>query len=154
MPSTADMRITLDDARFFYSLMDPIIRGPEVGQDLTMIRRYFRAYLYCWKSICHYVREVKGYGRDSKGWIAWWSRWETKTASLTSDDKAVAKLLREAHDDDTHNNCISTQREIAAGLFPIVMFELHAGERRELISTCARGLVLAEQLINTHADVV
>ena len=44
-PTASDMRTSLEDARFFYEKLNPIVRGPEQGQDLEVIRRYFRAYL-------------------------------------------------------------------------------------------------------------
>ena len=72
-PTPVDMRISLEDARFFYEKLDPIIRGSEQQQDLELIRRYFRAYLYCWKSVLHFVREAKGLSgkRNDEAWIAW-----------------------------------------------------------------------------------
>jgi hypothetical protein len=69
-PTPADMRISLEDARFFYEKLDPIIRGSEQQQDLELIRRYFRAYLHCWKSVLHFVREAKGFSRK-KYYHAW-----------------------------------------------------------------------------------
>jgi hypothetical protein len=54
-PSVSDMKSSLEDARFFYTKMEPIIRGPEQEQDLVLSRRYFRAYLNCWKCVSHFV---------------------------------------------------------------------------------------------------
>ena len=67
-PSVADMETSFEDARFFYDKLEPIIRGPEQQQDLELVRRYFRAYLHCWKCILHFVREVKGFtGKKNEG---------------------------------------------------------------------------------------
>ena len=148
------MQTSLDDARFFLAEIRALVRGSEANQDLQRIRRYFRAYLHCWKCVLDYVRDVKGYKGYAKisTWVAWWSRWEV-FAQLDIADREIATLLREARDDDTHNHTVIAHREIAAGLFPIVMFELRAGGRRELLSCCERGAVIAEQLIQDFSIV-
>src|SRR5436309_1668258 len=76
-PSVSDMKTSLEDARFFYQKLEPIIRGPEQQQDLELVRRYFRAYLHCWKCIPHFVREVKGLTgkKNDQAWSAWCQQW-------------------------------------------------------------------------------
>ena len=153
-PSVSDMTTSLEDARFFYTKMEPIIRGPEQEQDLVLIRRYFRAYLHCWKCVPHFVREVKGLSRkkNDSAWIAWCKRWATR---LNPDDYEVFECLRKTRDRDTHEGMIEVGGEIAAGLFPIVMFQpgKGPGPRRELISCCDRGLFVADHMIREHPSV-
>ena len=60
MPTIHEMTTSLEDAAFFDEKIQTIVRGPEQGHDLTLIRRYFRAYLHCWKTVLHFVREAKG----------------------------------------------------------------------------------------------
>jgi hypothetical protein len=155
MSTTADMQTSLEDARFFYQKLDPIIRGPEQGQDLVLIRRYFRAYLHCWKCVPHFVREVKGLSGKKKDsdWIAWCKRWATR---LDPSDYEVFECLRKTRDQDTHDGMIEVEGEIAVGLFPIVMFQpgKGSGPRRELISCCDRGLAVADHMIREHLRVV
>ena len=43
MPTISDMEVSLDDARFFNEKIQTIVRGPQQGHDLDVIRRYFRA---------------------------------------------------------------------------------------------------------------
>lgn len=153
-PTLSDMQTSLEDARFFYQKLDPIIRGPEQGQDLVLIRRYFRAYLHCWKCVPHFVREVKGLSgkKNDSAWIAWCGRWATR---LNPDDYEVFECLRKTRDRDTHEGMIEVGGEIAAGLFPIVMFQpgKGSGPLRELISCCDRGLFVADHLIREHPSV-
>ena len=85
-PTPSDMRTSLEDARFFYEKLNPIIRGPEQGQDLELIRRYFRAYLLCWKCVPHFVREVKGLSGNDPAWIAWTEKWAHR---LDTSDREV-----------------------------------------------------------------
>ena len=151
MPSVSEMKTSLEDARFFYSKLDPIVRGPEQEQDLELIRRYFRAYLHCWKCILNFVREVKGLARNKKEWIAWCKKWGQQ---LNPNDYQVFDCLRLTRDHDTHDGMIEVKGEIALGLFPIVMFQpgKGAGGPRELISCCDRGLFVAEHLIRQHPN--
>jgi hypothetical protein len=88
----------------------PFIRGAEQGQALELIRRYFRAYLHCWKCVPHFVREIKRLSgkKNDSAWIAWTQRWALK---LDASDYEVFECLRKTRDHDTH--------EIAAGFFPI-----------------------------------
>ena len=144
-PTVNDMRMSLDDAQFFYEQLNPIVRGPEAEQDLETIRRYFRAYLHCWKAIIHYVREIRGF-KDPQ-WIAWSNRWKQ---SLEQGDAEIFDILRNSRDDDTHNQTVQTRGQIAMGLFPLVMFVTRPGDERELVSCCDRGLVIAQCLIRDH----
>lgn len=153
-PSVSDMKTSLEDARFFYEKLKPIIRGPEQQQDLELVRRYFRAYLHCWKCILHFVREVKGFTgkKNEQAWIGWCQKWAQR---LDPSDWEVFDCLRKTRDHDTHVGMIEVKGEVAAGLFPIVMF--YPGKqpqpRRELISCCERGLFVADQLIREHTSV-
>lgn len=153
-PSVSDMKTSLEDARFFYEKLEPIIRGPEQQQDLELVRRYFRAYLHCWKCIPHFVREVKGLAgkKNDPAWTAWCQKWAKRLAPGDSD---VFDCLRQTRDHDTHVGMIEVKGQVAAGLFPIVMFQPGKGSQpsRELISCCARGLVVADHLIREHASV-
>lgn len=153
-PTVLDMQTSLEDARFFYEVLDPIIRGSEEGQDLVLIRRYFRAYLHCWKCVPHFVREVKGLSgkKNNSAWSAWCQRWGKR---LNPHDYDVFECLRKTRDQDTHEGIIDVGGEIAAGLFPIVMFQpgKGSGPRRELISSCDRGLYVLEDMIREHASI-
>jgi hypothetical protein len=144
------MRTSLEDAKFFYEQIEPIVRGPEQEQDLELVRRYFRAYLHCWKCILHFVRKVKGI-KSKKDWIAWCKKWEQM---LPPDDREVFLYLRETRDHDTHAGMIKVSGEVAAGLFPIVMFQpgQQSVRRTELISCCGRGLAIADRLIQEHPN--
>jgi hypothetical protein len=154
MPTISDMQTSLEDARFFYDRLDPIIRGPEQRQDLQLIRRYFRAYLHCWKCVPHFVREVKRLSgkKNDSAWIAWLKKWAQR---LNPDDYEVFECLRKTRDHDTHEGMIQVGGEVAAGLFPIVMFHpgKGSGPRRELISCCERGLFVADHLIREHQSI-
>ena len=151
MPTLQDMKTSLDDARFFCNKLEPIIRGPQQAQDLQAIRRFFRAYLHCWKSVLHFVREIKGL-KEQKDWIAWSNKW---AQGLRPGDRAVYELLRNTRDHDTHVAIVDVNGEVAAGLFPIVMFQpgKQSGPRTELISCCESGLLVAEQLICEYSTV-
>jgi hypothetical protein len=154
-PTLSDMRTSLEDARFFYQKLEPTIRGPEQGQDLVLIRRYFRAYLHCWKCVPHFVREVKGLSgrKNNSAWTEWCERWAKRLTH--PDDYQVFESLRKTRDWDTHEGMIEVAGEIAAGIFPIVMFQpaKGAGLRRELISCCDRGLFVADHMIREHPSV-
>jgi len=151
-PSESDMKTSLEEAQFYYARMEPIIRGPEQEQDLVLIRSYFRAYLHCWKCVPHFIREVKGLHTNAR-WIKWCKEWAKR---LSPDDYDVFECLRKTRDQDTHQGMFEVGGEIAAGLFPIVMFQpgKESGPRRELISCCSRGLFVADHMIREHASVV
>jgi hypothetical protein len=73
---------------------------------------------------------------------------------LDRSDYEVFELLRQTRDHDTHVGMIEVKGEIAAGLFPIVMFQpAKRHHRRELISCCDRGLFVADHLIREHPNV-
>lgn len=150
MATLQDMKTSLEDTRFFHEKLEPIIRGPQQQQDLELVRRYFRAYLHCWKCILYFAREVKGLNRSQ--WKTWYQNWEK---GLQPGDRKVFKYLQKTRDHDTHVGMIDVEGEVAASLFPIVMFQpgKQSGPRTELISCCERGLFLAEQLIREHSSV-
>lgn len=138
-PCVLDMKTSVEDARFFYEKMDPIIRGPEQQQDLVLVRRYFRAYLHCWKCVLHFVREVKGLSgkKSDSAWNDWCKKW---AKGLAPGDWDVFDCLSKTRNHDTHEGMIVVTGQIAAGLFPIVMFRPGKASLppRELISCCAR----------------
>jgi hypothetical protein len=154
MPTIADMETSFHDAQWFHERIDEIVRGPQCGHDVAVIRRYFRGYLHCWKTVLHFVREAKGLsGAERKNdWIAWSERWQR--AQLEPESRAVMDQLRETRDYDTHTGTIVVSGEVAAGLFPIVFVgpvkESHT--RRELVAYTSQGLVILKRLIATHVD--
>jgi hypothetical protein len=151
MPTLQDMNASLEDARFFYRKLEPIIRGSEQHQDLEAVRRYFRAYLCCWKSIFHFVREILNLHQEGS-WKAWCKKWED---GLSPSDRNVFNYLRNTRDHDTHQGMIIVAGEVAAGLYPIVMFQpgRESGPPTELISCCDRGLFVAERIIQEYSTV-
>src|SRR5262245_49324641 len=153
-PSPSDMGTSLEDARFFYAQLDPIIRGQEQRQDLQRIRRYSRAYLHCWKCIPHFVREVLGLSgaKNTRVWTEWCQRWRKR---LEPADYEVFECLRKSRDRDTHEGVIPVTGQTAAGIFPIVMFQSgkSPGLPKELISCCDRGLFVADHLIREYPSV-
>ncbi len=151
MATLQDMNTSLEDARFFCEKLQPIIRGPEQTQDLQVIRRFFRAYLHCWKSVLYFVREAKGLNKK-KDWSAWCDKWKQR---LEPGDRAVFECLRKTRDYDTHKGMIDVNGEVAAGLFPIVTFQpgKQSGPPTELISRCEIGLRVAGQLICEYSTV-
>ncbi len=153
MPTIDDMKTSLDDAKFFYEQLEPVIRGPEQGQDLQLIRRLFRAYLHCWKCVLDFVRKAKGL-ETKNDWKRWCKEWE-RQQGLSPGDCTAFRYLRETRDHDTHEGIVQVDGEVAAGLFPIVMFQPadQSDPRTELISCCERGLAVAEQLIHDHTIV-
>ena len=155
MPTINDMQTSLEDARFFHEQVERIVRGPQAQHDLTVIRRYFRAYLHCWKMVLHFVRVAKGLdGRQQdKEWAAWCTRW--RQARLNSTETEVFEQLRQTRDHDTHVGMIDVSGEVAAGLFPIVMIvpAKSTHSRRELISCTNTGLDLGDRLIRDHSTV-
>ncbi len=155
MPAAKEMTISLEDARFFNDKIEKIVRGPEQGHDLDIIRRYFRAYLHCWKTILHLVREAKGFGGTSqkKKWIAWCKRWQSKYL----DPQAIILMnqLRETRDYDTHSGTIVVTGEVAAGLFPLVFMNpvKASHERRELVTFTRRGLEIISKILTTYTTI-
>jgi hypothetical protein len=51
MTAIQDLNVSLEDAKFFNEKIQTIVRGPQHGHDMDVIRRYFRAYLHCWKTV-------------------------------------------------------------------------------------------------------
>ena len=146
-PTVDDMRTSLEDAQFFYEKINTIVRGPQEGHDLQTVRRYFRAFLHCWKCVPDYVRKLKGLGKND--WIAWITRWQS---SWPEYDKNVWDYLRKTRDDDTHVGTIQLAGEVSCGLFPIVMFlpGKQSGPKTELAPCCERGLAVIDRLIREH----
>ena len=68
--AACEMEISLEDVRFFNTKIHAIVLGPQQGHDLVEIRRYFRAYLHCWKTVLHFVRETKGFMSNAE-WASW-----------------------------------------------------------------------------------
>lgn len=151
MPTLQDMNTSLEDARFFYRKLEPIIRGPEQQQDLELVRRYFRAYPHCWKCVLHFVREILIL-KQKRAWENWCKKWEKR---LQPSDCNVFTYLRNTRDHDTHKGMIIVVGEVDAGLYPIVMFQpgKQSGPRTELMSCCDRGLFIAERLIQEYPSV-
>ena len=152
MPTTHDMNVSLEDARFFNEKIQTIVRGPQQGHDTDVIRRYFRAYLHCWKTVLHFVREVKGLGGRSNdsAWASWCQRWQAQ--HFDADTGAVMDQLRTTRDHDTHKGTIMLDGEVAAGLFPLVFVEPveSSQRRRELVTVTNQGVEIMRQLIATH----
>jgi hypothetical protein len=151
MVTADELRTTLEDALFFHEHIDRIVRGPQQQHDLTVLRRYFRAYLHCWKTLLHFVRVAKHLeGRkNEQAWIAWCKRWFVR---LNPAEIEVFEQLRKMRDYDTHQGMINVAGEVAAGLFPIVMIVAvgQAHSRRELISCIGTGLVLGDRLLRDY----
>lgn len=156
MPTIEDMKTSLEDARFFCDRIEDSVRGPQKGQDLLAARRYFRAYLHCWKCVVDYVKKAKGLDGDKNAglWKKWYKKWRM---NLPSWDSEIYDLLRKMRDSDTHDGVIKVDQTVAAGLFPIVMLKPQRisppPPDRELLPCCKRGLQIAAQLINDHPNV-
>lgn len=150
MSTIAEMSTSFEDAKWFHERINEIVRGPQHGHDLAVIRRYFRAYLHCWKTVLHFVGKAKGFGRN-RDWIAWCKRWEK--AQLEPTSRALMDQLRETRDYDTHSGTIVVAGEVAAGLFPLVFVDpvdrSHA--RLELVACTSQGLEILDRLIATHS---
>src|SRR5262245_30639330 len=106
MPTIQDMKTSLEDATFFDAKINEIVRGPEAGHDLAVIRPYFRAYLHCWKTVLDFVRAAKGLSgkKREKEWINWAERWQQK--HLDKDNSEIMDQLRETRAYDTHDGTI------------------------------------------------
>jgi hypothetical protein len=150
MMTVQDMNVSLEDARFFNEKIQVIVRGPQQGHDVDVIRRYFRAYLHCWKTVLHLVRDTKGLSND-RSWVSWCQRWQAK--HLDADGSAVMDQLRTTRDHDTHSGTITISGEVAAGLFPLVFVEpvKSSQRRRELVTVTNQGIEIISRLIATHA---
>jgi hypothetical protein len=153
MSIVAEMSTSFQDAKWFHERIDEIVRGPQHGHDLAVIRRYFRAYLHCWKTVLHFVRKAKGFGGAERkdDWIAWCKRWQG--AQLEPPIRPLMDQLRETRDYDTHSGTIVVSGEVAAGLFPLVFVGpvKVSHTRRELVACTGQGLEILDRLIATHA---
>jgi len=78
-------------------------------------------------------------------------RWQQQRR-LNTEEVQVFEHLRRTRDHDTHVGKIMVVGEIAAGLFPIVMFARakSSNSRKELISCTNMGLDLCARLIQDH----
>ena len=146
MSSIAEMNTSLQDATWFHERINEIVRGPQQGHDLEVTRRYFRAYLHCWKTVLHFVRDAKGFdgARQKDDWIAWCGRWQQ--ACLEAQIRPIMDQLRETRDYDTHSGTIVVSGEVAAGLFPLVFVgPVRASHtRRELVACTSQGLKILD----------
>ena len=150
MNTVQDMNVSLEDSRFFNDKIQTIVRGPQQGHDVDVIRRYFRAYLHCWKTVLHLVRYAKGLSNETS-WVSWCQRWQVQ--HLDGNRTAVMDQLRTTRDHDTHSGTITISGEVAAGLFPLVFVEpvMSSQQRRELVTVTTQGIQIISQLIATHA---
>jgi hypothetical protein len=146
-----EMITSLEDARFFNEEIERIVRGPQSGHDLAVIRRYFRGYLHCWKTVLHLVREAKGLS-NKNDWINWCQRWQTQ--HLDGNGIESMDQLRETRDYDTHTGTIGVSGEVAAGLFPLVFVGpvKAAQTRKELVTLTRKGLDVVRLLISTYGS--
>ena len=152
MPTIQEMTTSLEDARFFNDKIEKIVRGPQSNHDLAVIRRYFRGYLHCWKTVLHLVRDTKGLSMNDKDWIKWCQRWQTKR--LDENGTESMNQLRETRDYDTHTGTLVVSGEVAAGLFPLVFVDpvKPSQAKRELVTLTRKGLEVVDVLIATHAN--
>jgi len=150
MPTIGEMNASIEDARWFHQGIDQIVRGPQHTHDSAVVRRLFRGYLHCWKTVLHFVREAKGFGKDNKAWAAWCVGWQER--QLTPDERAIMDQLRLTRDYDTHSGTIVVSGQVAAGLSPIVLLDPVETTlvRRELVTCTNQGLNILEQLVATH----
>jgi hypothetical protein len=149
MPTLQDMTTSLEDAKFFNDEIEKIVRGQESGYDINLIRRYFRAYLHCWKAVLYFVRNEKGL--NERQWKKWSDGWQEKF--LDEDGIKSMKELRETRDYDTHKGTIVVSGEVAAGLFPLVVFvDPESKAKRELVTLTRKGLEVVKALVATHAE--
>ena len=98
--------------------------------------------------------EVKGLSgkKSDSAWNDWCKKW---AKGLAPGDWDVFDCLSKTRDHDTHEGMIVVTGQIAAGLFPIVMFRPGKASLppRELISCFPHGLDVADRLIQQHASV-
>ena len=153
MSTITEMNTSFEDAKWFHERIDEIVRGPQHGHDLAVIRRYFRAYLHCWKAVLYFVRDAKGFGssRRKRDWIVWCQRWQS--GHLDPTVHPLMDQLRETRDYDTHSGTIVISGEVAAGLFPLVFVApvRVSHTRRELVACTGQGVEILDRLIATHA---
>ena len=149
MATVSEMNISLEDASWYHLRIDEIVRGPQQGHDLAVIR----ALLPRLSTVLHLVREAKGLGgsRHNRDWVAWCKRWQA--GHLQPESRDTMDQLRETRGYDTHSGTIDVSGEVAAGLFPLVFVgPVKASHiRRELVACTCQGLAIIEQLFTTHA---
>lgn len=125
------------------------MRGPESGIDLNGVRRYFRAYLHCWKTTLEFVRRIKGLSRPD--WKLWCERW--KTGNLNADDSATWDKLWGLRNYDTHETTLALV--IVGGTAPVgtpLVFVGPESEHLELVTVASKGVEILEKLIDTYTS--
>lgn len=150
MPTPTDLTISLEDTKFFHEKIDKIVRGHEGGIDLDEVRRYFRAYLHCWKTALHFVRSMKALDDDEKGWKKWCERWVGR--HLDAPTAATANKLRELRDDDTHEMTLKLKKQVSAPVGTPLVFVEPVSDHVELVTVTAKGVGILEKLIATYAS--
>ena len=150
MATIEEMKVSLEDTRWFDAKINEIVRGPEHTHDLEIIRRYFRGYLHCWKTVLHFVREAKAF-KDKHDWVAWSQRWQETHLGVA--ERQIMDQLRDTRDYDTHSGVLTISGEVAMGLFPLVFLGPVGPShfRQELVTCTARGVTILERIIATHA---
>ncbi len=149
-PIKDDIRTSLDDAEFYRSKINEIVRlKSEHEQDVEEVRRYFRGYMHCWKAALELMREYKGMSKHRfSEWVKAQHPWETE------HEKGLWKSLKHTRNYDSHRGAVTLKREIAHAS-PIAMFipqirrgnDYFPGQPVELISTCERGIAMAGKLL-------
>jgi hypothetical protein len=143
------MITSLEDARFFSQEIEKIVRGRQSGHDLVLIRRLFRAFLHCWRSVFYMLQNVKGFNNDKFG--KWCDRWKEQNL----DDSSIKLLnqLRDTRNYDTHSGTIVTATEVGL-LTPLVFLNPvdPSYSRRELVHLMPGALIIIEKLVQTHAE--
>jgi hypothetical protein len=88
---------------------------PRKQHDLSVIRRYLRAYLHCWKTILHFVCHAKRLERrrNDKAWAAWCKRWFV-VAALAPTDIEIFGQFRQTGDYDTHQGIVEVAGEVGS----------------------------------------
>jgi negative regulator of sigma E activity len=105
--------------------------------------------LHCWKAVLYFVRKEKGL--NERQWKKWSDGWQEKF--LDEDGIKSMKELRETRDYDTHKGTIVVSGEVAAGLFPLVVFvDPESKAKRELVTLTRKGLEVVKALVATHAE--
>ena len=152
MPTHADLEVSLGDTKFYHQKINTIVRGSEHGIDLDEVRRYFRGYLHCWKTVLHFVRSMKAFDNDENGWKQWCERWVGK--HLDAPATTTANKLRELRDDDTHKTTLTLAME--RGSAPVgtpLVFVEPVSDHLELVTVTAKGVDILEKLIATYASI-
>ncbi len=167
VPTDYDIWVSVEDTRYFHGLVVDMITGQQDKQQPEVIRRNFRAFLHCWKSVIDFVKESTGYGREADGekgtkksnkWKNKWTAWEKDiySAGMRSDVAAnaieVIECLIRTRNHDTHGGTIVVSQELAL-LTPLVFFDPpreELPERKELRGVCDVAMNAAEILAKTY----